>query len=747
MAGRMRRLIALMMTVVLVAGCAAPGAGRGGDGAAQERATATERKTPAGTPWKDWFIQGVLSEGDEIRLEDDFYTAVNRDRILAYAADSTGGQSTIEVRENEIANQMMDLLESDAQGTQGTAHDLACLRSLYSLYADWDDRDKDGCEPVKPIVERIRKIKSLDEMSDWLCSDDFRLSLLWSAGNQTDEDASLGCSLFALLPYNDVDDPAAGGYFVEIPEPILLLAPFEWDDEDLMQDGSVDETVLESLRAASTNVDIAYRMLMHMGLSDKEAADTVCNAAALESLLLEGLDVDGNNYVECTHDELIRECKGSFPLDRIVDAYGYGDAASYELDNRAWLQTMNELYKEEYLDLFVSHALTGLALRSTGLLDTEASEIEYSADGDAYISDELLETASAEEEGDDAGEQLEDESLDMTDEEYAAYLRREGSDYLRETLPTSFAKVYVEHFYDERVTDEVSDLVRSYIDAYQRMLAAEDWIGESTRANAIEKLRAMRVQVGHPQMWANTDSLGILSHDEGGSLFSETRRLAAYELEQEKYLLHRPDEGEYWRNCMDVNAYYTPARNSVTIGVGILGGGFWREDATFEQKLGGTGMTIGHEISHAFDTDGAYFDKDGKYANWWTDEDWAAFEARVKRVVDCFSAIDPIGTGTYDGTQVCGEAIADLGAIKATMQMAKQREGFDYDAFFRAYAFTWASALTEETVESQMEDDTHPIDSHRVNVPVREVDEFNETYGIKEGDGMWLSPDERISVW
>ena len=737
----MKRFIAFCMSVVLVAG-ALPTSAFG---------------EPAGTPWKDWFVRGRLTDDDSIRLEDDFFAAANRDAILAYNADPLGPASVTEEREDQIMDQMAELIAPDEEGAGGatagqSTHDLACLRTLYQLYADQDARDRDGIEPVVGILDRLNDIRTLDELTDWYCSDDARLSMAWHADLDDTSYVARGLSLFVLSPYNKVDGEAAGSYAVVTYAPEYELAAFCWSDSAVYTDGKVDVCRLQELRDAATNVDEAYLVLRSLGFSKRDAHDTAYDAALLEdhieAALEEGATDGGDDGAfihdseSLTHAELKARCKGGFPLDRIIDAYGYADADAYAIDGSSWLDAMNELYVEDNLDLFVSHALVSIALGCSTLLDSDVYAAAQDADGDRYISEELLEALPEEDDGSD--EVNYDEA---TDEQLALWLRRDGCTYVREVAPTSYAKVYAQNYYDEQTSRDAETMVRSYLTHYEKMLGREDWLSQKTRAAAIGKLRAMRVKVGHPKAWPDTTRLEVHSRAEGGTLFSETRRLAAYDLEQELYLLHHPDEGEYWYDCMDVNARYDPATNSVVIGMGILGGAFWPEEGSYEERLAGLGATVGHEISHAFDGQGAYFDKNGGFEQWWTSTDLEAFQDRVERVRECFRGIDPIGSGCYDGAQVSDEAIADMGGLKVTMLVAGERPSFDYDAFFRAYAKSWVSVMSLADATDLLANDSHPLDRDRVNVPVRELDEFSTTYDVEKGDDMWLDPAKRVSVW
>jgi len=290
-------------------------------------------------------------------------------------------------------------------------------------------------------------------------------------------------------------------------------------------------------------------------------------------------------------------------------------------------------------------------------------------------------------------------------------------------------------------------MVDEYLSAMDELISGETWLSEETRAYAQNKLATMNVEVGHPDVWPDTSRLKVRSRAEGGTLFDEVRSVAAFDLESERYLLDHPDEGAYWVDVLDVNAWYDLLTNTVRIGCGILGGVYWPQGASYEERLAGVGATVGHELSHAFDNEGAMFDVDGSYRNWWTDQDLKHFEDRVARLTDALSSIDPLGEGGYDGQAVCGETIADMAGLKASLMVARNHPDFDYDAFFRAFAKSWLSLCEFDDALLHYVNDVHPLDGTRVNVSLRECDEFLETYAISEGDGMWLDEPDRVSVW
>ena len=166
-----------------------------------------------------------------------------------------------------------------------------------------------------------------------------------------------------------------------------------------------------------------------------------------------------------------------------------------------------------------------------------------------------------------------------------------------------------------------------------------------------------------------------------------------------------------------------------------------------EELYGGIGTIIGHEISHAFDTNGAQFDKDGNYNNWWTEEDFDAFRARAQKLIDYYDGMTVFGDEKINGARIHTEAIADMTGLKAMLLLASKEDNFDYKLFFESYANLWKKIGTYESVFMLLTQDEHPLNYIRVNSCAQQFDEFYETFDVKEGDGMYLAPEDRVLVW
>jgi len=167
-----------------------------------------------------------------------------------------------------------------------------------------------------------------------------------------------------------------------------------------------------------------------------------------------------------------------------------------------------------------------------------------------------------------------------------------------------------------------------------------------------------------------------------------------------------------------------------------------------EEKYGALGTVIGHEISHAFDINGAQYDKDGNVVNWWTEKDKAEFDRRAEKLIRYYDGIVAFDNGTpVRGKIVQTEAIADMTGMQCMQKMAEKIEDFAYETFFRANAFLWARTGSLQSAESRVLYDVHPLNYLRCNVVAQQFEEFYQTFGVKEGDGMYLAPEDWLIIW
>ena len=232
-------------------------------------------------------------------------------------------------------------------------------------------------------------------------------------------------------------------------------------------------------------------------------------------------------------------------------------------------------------------------------------------------------------------------------------------------------------------------MCRDVADTYDEMLDSTQWLSEETRKEAKNKLKGITINAVYPDKW---EDYSVYSVKEDGNVITARLDHAKAKEQQDISKMNGAVDREIWEgiDILETNAYYNPYVNSINIIPGFFCDVTYRSDMSIEEKYGALGAVIGHEISHAFDSNGAQYDENGSLHNWWTDEDRAAFGERVSKVADYFGKIVPFDDGTpNNGKLIQTEATADMGGIKCMLMMAKKIDGFDYDKFFRAYAYMW----------------------------------------------------------
>lgn len=651
-----------------------------------------------GTAWADSDLVGAVSADSDIRLQDDFAAAVNGEWIAsAVIPDGLSSVSAFSERSDELDEQMKSLLTD----TTLTSHDAQLVQNLYSVVTDWDTRNALGVAPAASVMSEIEHIASLDQMTEFLTGDAM----------------NLGLGIFSVFTAADYDTPT--DYTVAINSTPLCLS-----DSDEYSGGGMTE--LGQLYYTLCH-DVSVYLLQRLGYTEEEAAGTLESCLEFETLCAAyelpraaQYEADFYDRINNSYDRTgLEELAGDFPLMAMLDAYGYGTSEKYLLYEPEWLAAMGDIYTEKNLELIKDYLKIHFAVSVCSVLDREAY--------DRYT--EIVNAVNG--------------VTGTKDDETAAY------NDVSAMLSGSMNNLYIEKFCSEKTRADVTEIINEVIAQYRVMLGEEDWLSEEMRASAIEKLDSITVRAAYPDKLNDYSALEIASAADGGTYLDAVIAITKFTREDDITHINTQVDPNDWNTTVnEVNAYYNPQDNSITILNGILGGVFYNENASREENLGGIGMVIGHEISHAFDTSGSLFDKNGALKNWWMDADRAAFNERTAKLVEYYNGIVPYeGAGNYNGAQVQTEAIADMGGLKCMLAIAANDPDFDYDLFFRSYAAVWRMQCSREYELQLAQSDVHPLSYLRTNVTLQQFDEFYETYDIQPGDGMYLAPEERIAVW
>ena len=643
-------------------------------------------------------IQGNVTGDTPAELRDDFCLYVNKDWILQ--AEIPEGETKTGSME-EVYRTLQDRQIALLKDGSLTGHDAELVHKLYALVSDWDYRNAQGVEPAMPIINAIRSIDSLEALTAYLYD---RNNLL--------RYYPLTMSVGADFVNPDI-------YITQIWTPDLMLSDSA-EYKERTQAGELSYALYEQL---------GTYMLQRLGFSGEEAARVIGNAFAFDALMAEHIKPTATHYqadyfasiLNYYSPEELEALAGGFPILDMLREYGLKTGRSFMVTEPDYIAALPELYTEENVPLMRDWMTLKAAVAVEDSLDRETARQAEA------ISNSIMGVT---------GETSEDDNALST---------------VQGLLSVPMDNLYIQAYCTEQQRQDMLDIIADTVAYYRQMLESVDWLGDETRAKAIEKLDNLRIRAVYPDELGDWSALDFAGPEDGGSLLAASAAVQEFLITLLSDRIDTAVDKDKWDQLIlptaQVNAQYNSQDNSINIYAGILNGNVYNEEMSYEQKLGAIGTVIGHEISHGFDTIGAQFDKDGAISNWWTDEDYAAFQARAAKLAAWYDGFIPFEGAKYSGQQVQSEAIADMGGMKCMLAIAAQREDFDYDAFFRQYATVWRMQGLYPYLVTLIAKDTHPMRYMRINATLAQFDEFVDFYGVQPGDGMYIAPEDRVAVW
>ena len=322
-------------------------------------------------------------------------------------------------------------------------------------------------------------------------------------------------------------------------------------------------------------------------------------------------------------------------------------------------------------------------------------------------------------------------------------------------LGEAVGEMYVAKYFPEKDKQKMLQIVKNIQKGLSEHVASLDWMSEQTKARAQEKLSSFIIKIGYPDKWKDYSTLEI---DAQKSYYQNLREASLWSMRDNLSKLGRPvDKTEWGMTPQTVNAYYNPTTNEICIPAGILQPPFFNPNADDAVNYGAIGVVISHEMTHGFDDQGRLFDKDGNLNNWWTEEDAASFKAKADKLVAQFDAVQ-IQDGLYaNGSATLGENIADQGGLRIAFTAMKNSfggkepkpiDGFTAEQrFYLAYAILWGQNITPQECARLTLLDVHSLGRNRVNVSLRNLQDFFDAFDIKEGDKMFRPEEERVVIW
>ena len=580
------------------------------------------------------------------------------------------------------------------------------LSDLYKLAMDIDRRNQEGVNPVMPLIKRLEAAKSNKQLQDILLE-------LTPYGTQEFFYAGFGA-----------DDKNATENILNIYQSGLSLGQKEYYLD-------TDKATTDIREAFKSHI---VKMFQLFGFSKGAAAKKMQNVMKVETALAKvsrsrtELRNPEANYNKMTLKEFQTRYP-NLPLEQLMKAQG--------IDSK-YLQDM-VVGQPDFLD--GANKLVG-NIKPAEFRDVIEWGIISSAAN--YLSD-----ATAAESFDFHGRVLSGRQEDHP-------LWKRSTAQVEGVMGEALGKIYAEKFFPESSKQRMLTLVKNLQIALGERIAAQDWMDDSTKVNALLKLNTFYVKVGYPDKWTDLTALQIDPKKSYYENMRECRRF--WKKWNNDHRVGKPVDRDDWHMTpQTVNAYYNPTTNEICFPAGILQRPFFDPEADDAFNYGAIGVVIGHEMTHGFDDQGRRFDKDGNMKDWWTETDGKNFTQRTDKYADFFSAINVLPDLKANGRLTLGENLADHGGLQvafAAYQNATKRQKLDVvdgltadQRFFLAYAGVWANNITEAEIRKRTKSDPHALGRWRVNGALAHINAWYEAFGVKEGDKMFIPESERLQLW
>ncbi len=333
---------------------------------------------------------------------------------------------------------------------------------------------------------------------------------------------------------------------------------------------------------------------------------------------------------------------------------------------------------------------------------------------------------------------------------------KRGVSVVEGAMGEAIGRVYVDRHFPPGAKVAMDDLVAHLVAAYRASIEQLDWMTDATRERALDKLGKFTPKIGYPVKWRDYSTLAIDPDD----LVRNIRAIAEFDFQRELGKIGKPiDRDEWFMTPQTINAYYNPGFNEIVFPAAILQLPFFDETRDAAANYGAIGAVIGHEIGHGFDDQGSQYDGDGRLTDWWTEADKTAFQERTGSLIAQYDALEPrqLPGHHVNGALTIGENIGDLGGLgiawKAYLLSLDGAEPPVIDGlsgaerFFLGWAQAWRTKLRDEEALRLLSIDPHSPAEFRCNQIVRNIDVFYDTFGVAEGDALWLDPEDRVTIW
>ena len=629
-----------------------------------------------------------------IRIEDDLYEAVNgewlKTAIIPDDRPVTGGFSDLD---QGVEKLLMKDFDDFAKGNKKTdIKEMKYAIELYKKVIDTKRRNEEGIKPVLGILDEIKNLKSVSDLNekalDFLLSD---ISLPFQAGVE----ASMG--------------DATKNCFVILGPSIILP-----DTTYYQEDNEAGKQLLEVYK------DMAKKALAYTPLSKEEQEEYLTDTILFDSLIAKKVksQLEWADYVKNYNPMPLEEVQSYLaPFDLIGMLKKQYDKLPNEVvvyDPKA-IKEFNEYFNEKNFKLYVHWSYVKTFLGLARLLSEDLASISsiYRRALMGIEKDPVLE--------------------------------KQAYQVVSHIFSEPIGVYYGREYFGEEAKADIVSLVKKIINMYMERMKKNTFLEEKTKEKAILKLSTMEIKMGYPDYIHDVYQKMEVREDE--SYFDAIKRVSIIRSKDNLDKLYKEvDRSEWAMPGHMVNACYNPSANDITFPAAILQKPFYSINQSISENLGGIGAVIGHEISHAFDNNGAQFDEKGNIKNWWTEKDYEAFKGLTKKMIEQFDGI-PFHGGKVNGELVVSENIADNGGVAVTLAIMHTLKDPDFKAYFINWAKVWCRKAKEQYILLLLSNDVHSPAELRANITPRNFNEWYEAFNVTKEDKMYIEESKRVNIW
>lgn len=637
----------------------------------------------------------------EVRPQDDFFKYVNGAWLASTEIPADRARySMFNVLNDATQENLQEIIQAAADAGAPAGTNQQKLGDMYNSFMNTELADQLGYQPLMSDIESIANVSSMSEV----------------AGKIGELSRINVDSPFGFFVFPDAKNPEYYGIWFGQSGLTLPDRDYYFKDEEKFV------TIREEFQT--------YIVSMLTAIGYENPVQAAKNIIALETMIAEhhipraeARDAE-KNYNKRTKDE-VKALLAGFDWDAYAATVGIANVDEMIIRNYTYFEKVGEIFSNNSVQAWKDYLTFQLIDAYAASLSSEFVDLRFGFHSTAVRG---------------------------VPENLPRWKRGVGT--TSRVLGEVLGQEYVALHFLPKAKEKMDVLVANLIKAYGQSIKDLEWMSDATKEKALEKLSKFKPKIGYPEEWRNYSELTI----DAGDLVGNRKRSAVFELEEDLVKIGKPVNPVDWgMTPQTINAYYSPTSNEIVFPAAILQPPFFNLNADDAVNYGGIGGVIGHEIGHGFDDQGSKYDGDGNLRSWWTDQDRTEFDKLGDKLVAQYDAFSPLEGMNVNGRLTLGENIGDLAGVAIGLKAyrlslegkeAPVIDGFTGDQrFFMGWAQVWRGKMREDARRAQLLSDPHSPELFRVMGPLRNVDAFYEAFDVKEGDKMYLPPEERVKIW